>query len=367
MVNPNSAILLLQDGTLFKGKSFGAIATATGEIAFNTSMTGYQEIITDPSYTGQILVLNNCYTGNYGIKSTDVESTSITINALICKNIVEKDSRHQADDTLQNYLASNNLPCIFDIDTRALVSHVRINGAMNCIVSTDGTAIADLQKILAATPSMEGLEISSTISTKEPYAVGDANALYKVAVYDYGVKQNILNCLVERNCYVKVFNAKTPLETVNQFNPDAYFISNGPGDPSTMQYAVDIVKEILVTNKPIFGICLGNQLLGLANGIGTYKMHSGHRGGNHPVINLQTTLSEISTQNHGFALNATDIENNDLVEVTHYNLNDNSIEGIKIKNKPAFSVQYHPEATPGPHDSRYLFDDFIKMIASSKE
>lgn len=365
MALQNTAILLLQDGTLFKGKAYGAIATATGEIAFNTSMTGYQEIFTDPSYTGQVLIMNNCYTGNYGVKNTDVESDSVKINALICKNIVEKDSRHQADDNLQNYLDSNNLPCIYDIDTRALVSHVRKKGAMNCIVSTDGTAIQDLQKLLAATPNMEGLEISSTISTKNSYTIGAENAKYKIAVYDYGVKKNILNCLVERDCYLKVFNAKTPLKIVNEFEPDAYFISNGPGDPSTMQYAVDIVKEILETRKPLFGICLGNQLLGLANGIGTYKMHSGHRGGNHPVMNLATKLSEISTQNHGFALNVADIEKNENVEITHYNLNDNSIEGIRITDKPAFSVQYHPEATPGPHDSRYLFDDFIKMIATN--
>jgi carbamoyl-phosphate synthase small subunit len=362
MNNLQEAILLLQDGTMFTGKSYGAKATATGEIAFNTSMTGYQEIFTDPSYTGQVLIMNNCYTGNYGVKNSDVESSSIKINALICKNIVEKDSRHIADDNLQNYLQLNNLPCIFDIDTRALVTHVRKQGAMNCVVSTDGKDIEELKTILAATPSMEGLEISSTISTKEAYTIGNENAKYKIAVYDYGVKNNILNCLVERDCFVKVFNAKTPLSIVNEFKPNAYFISNGPGDPSTMGYAVEIVKEILTTNKPLFGICLGNQLLGMACGISTYKMHSGHRGSNHPVMNNNTKLSEISTQNHGFALNAEDVANNDEIEITHYNLNDNSIEGIRLKNKPAFSVQYHPEATPGPHDSRYLFDDFIKLI-----
>jgi carbamoyl-phosphate synthase small subunit len=360
------AQLLLQDGTYFTGKAYGAIGTCTGEIAFNTSMTGYQEIITDPSYTGQILILNNCYTGNYGTLSTDVESKSVKINGLICKNITEKDSRFMADDTLQHYLETNNIVCIYDIDTRALVTHVRQQGAMNCIITSQQKSIADLKTELAKVPSMEGLELSSTVSTQEIYTVGDENAAIKIAVYDYGVKNNILQCLVERGAFVKVYPAKTSLEEVMQFSPDAFFISNGPGDPATMDYAVETVKQILETNKPLFGICLGNQLLGMACGVPTHKMHSGHRGGNHPVMNYANGVSEISTQNHGFTLDQDAVQNNNNLIVTHRNLNDGTIEGIRLKNKPAFSVQYHPEATPGPHDSRYLFDDFIALIKENQ-
>jgi carbamoyl-phosphate synthase small subunit len=357
-----TAQLLLQDGTYFTGKAFGAIGTCTGEIAFNTSMTGYQEIITDPSYTGQVLILNNCYTGNYGTLGTDVESNSVKISGLICKNITEKDSRFMADDTLQHYLEINNIVCIYDIDTRALVAHVRQQGAMNCIISSETKNIDALKIELAAVPSMEGLEISSRISTDAEYFVGDENASIKIAVYDYGVKNNILQCLVDRGAFLKVFPAKTELAEVLKFSPDAFFISNGPGDPATMDYAVQTVKQILDTNKPLFGICLGNQLLGMACGVPTHKMHSGHRGGNHPVMNFATGVSEISTQNHGFTLDQESVKNNENLIVTHQNLNDGTIEGIRLKDKPAFSVQYHPEATPGPHDSRYLFDDFIALI-----
>jgi carbamoyl-phosphate synthase small subunit len=362
-----TAILLLQDGTLLRGKAFGAIGTCTGEIAFNTSMTGYQEIITDPSYTGQVLILNNCYTGNYGTYAQDVESSSVKISGLICKNITEKDSRHMADSTLKEYLIANNIVCIYDIDTRALVTHVRKTGAMNCIISSEDKTVDELKDLLRKVPSMEGLELSSSISTKETYTVGDKNAAIKIAVYDYGVKNNILQCMAERGAFVKVFPAKTPFADVESFGADGYFISNGPGDPSTMQYAVDTVSQILATNKPLFGICLGNQLLGMAAGIPTYKMHNGHRGGNHPVMNYQNGVSEISTQNHGFALDPESVINNPNVIVTHRNLNDDTIEGIRLKDKPAFSVQYHPEATPGPHDSRYLFDDFIALIKQHQQ
>jgi carbamoyl-phosphate synthase small subunit len=360
------AFLLLQDGTLLQGKAYGYIGTATGEVAFNTSMTGYQEIITDPSYTGQILILNNCYTGNYGTKASDVESSSVKINGLICKNISNKDSRPLADSTLNQYLIDNKIVCIYDIDTRALVSHIRNKGAMNCIISSSELDVQVLHQQLKAVPSMEGLELSSTITTTEAYTVGDEHSAYKIAVMDYGVKNNIIQCLVQRGAFVKVFPARTSLAEVNTFAPDAYFISNGPGDPSTMTYAIDTVKQMVDTGKPLFGICLGNQLLGLAMGIGTYKMKNGHRGGNHPVFNNSTQQSEISTQNHGFALHKQQVHDNTAIEITHYNLNDDSIEGIKVKDKPAFSVQYHPEATPGPHDSRYLFDDFINLIKAHK-
>ncbi len=356
------AWLLLQDGTLFKGISFGAKGTTGGEICFNTGMTGYQEVFTDPSYTGQILIMNNAYVGNYGVKDVDVESDSIKISGLICKNISHRYSRMTANDSLENYLVKNNLIAIYDVDTRALVQHIRSKGAMNCIISTELTDEKSLADALAKVPDMAGLELSSQISTKEAYTLGSPDAAIRIAVMDYGVKKYILESLLQRNAYIKVFPAKTGIEELKKFEPHGYFISNGPGDPASMDYAVSTVKDILATNKPFFGICLGHQLLARANDIPTFKMHHGHRGLNHPVKNLVTGKSEITTQNHGFGVDPEAIKKSKEVEVTHLNLNDGSIEGIRMKHKPAFSVQYHPEATPGPHDSRYLFDDFIKLI-----
>ncbi len=356
------AWLLLQDGTLFKGLSFGAKGTAGGEICFNTGMTGYQEVFTDPSYTGQVLIMNNAYVGNYGVKKDDVESSSVKIAGLICKNISQRYSRMVADDSLENYLINNNLVAIYDVDTRALVQHIRSKGAMNCIISTELTDEQSLAEALKKVPDMAGLELSSQVATKEAYTLGDPNAAIRIAVMDYGVKIKILQCMTDRGAYLKVFPAKTGIEELKKFDPHGYFISNGPGDPASMDYAVKTVKDILATNKPFFGICLGHQLLARANDIPTFKMHHGHRGLNHPVQNLVTGRSEITTQNHGFGVDPEAVKKADHLEVTHVNLNDGSIEGIRMKNKPAFSVQYHPEATPGPHDSRYLFDDFIEMI-----
>jgi len=357
-----NAILLLADGHIFHGKAFGKIGTATGEICFNTGMTGYQEVFTDPSYTGQVLIMNNVHTGNYGVNKKDIESSSVKIHALIGRNLEEKFSRYQADDSLNNYLQHNNIVAIDDVDTRALVAHIREKGAMNCIVSSEIFDEATLAQQLLACPNMDGLELASTVSTKETYTLGNADSTIRVAVIDFGVKQNILENLVVRGAYVKVHPAKTSFQELAAFNPTGYFISNGPGDPASMPYAVETIKQMLTTDKPIFGICLGHQLLALANGISTFKMHHGHRGLNHPVRNLITGLCEITTQNHGFGVDPDAVKNHEGVEVTHINLNDNSIEGIRIKNKKAFSVQYHPEATPGPHDSRYLFDDFIAMM-----
>ena len=360
------AWLLLADGSIFKGRSFGAKGTAGGEICFNTGMTGYQEVFTDPSYSGQVLIMNNAYVGNYGVKASDVESDSVKISALICKNISTRYSRMIADDSLESYLLKNNIIAIHDVDTRALVQHIREKGAMNCIISTELGDEAALRQALADVPDMAGLELSSQVSTKEAYTLGDPNSAIRIAVMDYGVKIKILQCMVERGAYLKVFPAKTATADLEAFRPDGYFISNGPGDPASMAYAVDTVKEILALNKPFFGICLGHQLLALANGIPTFKMHHGHRGLNHPVKNLITGKSEITTQNHGFGVDPEAIKNSDAVEITHLNLNDGSIEGIRVKGKPAFSVQYHPEATPGPHDSRYLFDQFLQMVADAK-
>jgi carbamoyl-phosphate synthase small subunit len=356
------AILVLADGTVCQGKAFGAIGTTTGEICFNTGMTGYQEVFTDPSYYGQILIMNAVHIGNYGVMDADIESDSVKIRGLIGRNLEDQYSRKMAQGSLEDYLKANNIVSIEGVDTRALVSHIRTKGAMNCIISSETTDVEALKKKLAQVPDMNGLELASQVSTKQAYEMGDANSKVRIAVMDYGVKQHILHCMVERGAYVKVFPAKTKLDEVKKFRPDGYFISNGPGDPSAMDYAITTVKEIMKEDKPVFGICLGHQLLALANDIPTFKLHHGHRGLNHPVKNLATGKCEITTQNHGFGIDPDAAKKAAHIEITHINLNDQSVEGIKIKDKQAFSVQYHPESTPGPHDSRYLFDDFIKMI-----
>ena len=359
------AILLLADGTVHYGKAFGMIGTTTGEICFNTGMTGYQEVFTDPSYYGQIIIMNSVHIGNYGVKDDEVESESVKIRGLICRNLEEQFSRKLANASIETYLVMNNIVCIEGIDTRALVTHVRENGAMNCIISSEILDVEKLKKELAKVPDMDGLELASQVSTKEQYTLGDEKSPIRIAVMDFGTKQHIIKCMVERGAYVNVFPAKTTIAELKKFNPSGYFISNGPGDPASMDYAIETVKDILKENKPVFGICLGHQLLALASGVGTFKLHHGHRGLNHPVKNLLTGLCEVTTQNHGFGVNPDTLKNAPLVEVTHRNLNDDSIEGIRIKDKPAFSVQYHPESTPGPHDSRYLFDQFIDMIKKS--
>jgi carbamoyl-phosphate synthase small subunit len=356
------AILLLEDGTVFHGHSFGKTGTTTGEICFNTGMTGYQEVFTDPSYYGQVLIMNNVHIGNYGVKDVDVESDSVKVKGVIGRNLEEQFSRFAADESLQQYFEQQNVIAIDDVDTRVLVAHVRTQGAMNCIISSDITDIEKLKAELAKVPSMAGLELASVVSTKESYFAGNPESKIRISVLDFGIKKNILNCLVERGAYVKVHNAKTSFEELEKFEPNGYFLSNGPGDPEPLHFAVKTVKQILAANKPLFGICLGHQLLALANDIPTFKMHHGHRGLNHPVKNIISGKSEITTQNHGFGVQPDAVRASANVEITHLNLNDNSIEGIRIKNKPAFSVQYHPEATPGPHDSRYLFDEFIALI-----
>ena len=357
-----SAFLLLQDGTFLQGKAFGKIGTATGEICFNTGMTGYQEVFTDPSYYGQVLIMNNVHIGNYGINNFDQESNSVKIRGLIGRNLEDKFSRYKATGSLNDYLQKNNIVAIEGIDTRSLVAHIRTAGAMNCIISSEITDKKSLEDALDKVPNMDGLELASVVSTQNIYEVGDANAPLKVAVVDYGVKQHILTSLANRGTYIKVFPAKISVEELKAFNPDGYFISNGPGDPAAMPYAINTVKELLKEDKPLFGICLGHQLLALANDIPTFKMHHGHRGLNHPVKNHIKNQCEITTQNHGFGVNPEAIKDSREIEVTHLNLNDDSIEGIRMKNKPAFSVQYHPESTPGPHDSRYLFDEFVQMM-----
>ncbi|HEX2683998.1 MAG TPA: glutamine-hydrolyzing carbamoyl-phosphate synthase small subunit, partial [Ferruginibacter sp.] len=313
------AILILEDGTIFNGTAFGKTGTATGEICFNTGMTGYQEVFTDPSYYGQVLIMNNVHIGNYGVKAADVESDSVKVKAVIGRNLEDRYSRFMADTSLQDYFEAQGVVAIDGIDTRALVAHIRTQGAMNCIISSETTNVDQLTKTLQEVPSMDGLELASAVSTREPYFAGDEKSTVRIAVLDFGIKKNILNCLVERGAYVKVHNAKTSFAELEQFKPHGYFISNGPGDPAPMGYAIKTVKDILAADKPLFGICLGHQLLALANDIPTFKMHHGHRGLNHPVKNLISGRSEITTQNHGFGVDPKAVKENTNIEITHVN------------------------------------------------
>lgn len=357
---------MLQDGTLFKGNAIGKIGTTTGEIAFNTGMTGYQEVFTDPSYFGQILIMTSDHIGNYGVNDADVESNSIKISGLVVKKFSHVFSRKLNSSSLDEYLTQNHLVGISDIDTRQLVRHIRDAGAMNAVISSEYSDIQKLKSLVAECPDMSGLELASKVSTEKYYTVGNADSTLRVALLDFGSKNNIANCLAERGCLVGIFPAKTTAAEISEWNPDGIMLSNGPGDPSAMDYAISTVKQLVDSGFPTFGICLGHQLLSLASGLKTYKMHHGHRGLNHPVHNLISGRSEITSQNHGFA-----VEYNDAlsatVKLTHVNLNDNTVEGIARIDKPAFSVQHHPEASPGPHDSKYLFDQFVELMEKNRK
>jgi len=359
------ALILLADGTIFHGKAVGKEGSAFGEVCFNTGMTGYQEIFTDPSYYGQLMVTTNAHIGNYGVNKEEMESDSVKIAGLICKNFSYEFSRHDSDGSLEDFLNENNLLAISDVDTRALVAYIRDNGAMNAVISTEVDNISALKKQLAETPNMNGLELASKVSTKAPYFVGDKNASVKIAALDIGIKKNILRNFVKRGAYVKVFPYNSKFEDLEAFKPDGYFLSNGPGDPEPLIEAQEVAKEIIKRDLPLFGICLGHQVIALANGISTYKMHNGHRGINHPVKNLITGKGEITSQNHGFAINKQETQAHSDVEITHVHLNDDTVAGIKMKSKNVFSVQYHPEASPGPNDSSYLFDQFINNIKNN--
>ncbi|MAZ26418.1 MAG: carbamoyl phosphate synthase small subunit [Cytophagaceae bacterium] len=361
------AVVLLADGTIFYGKSVGnKEGTAFGEVCFNTGMTGYQEIFTDPSYFGQIMVTTNAHIGNYGGNNDETESDTVKISGLVCRNFSYNYSRIRVDESLKDFLDGNNLFAISDVDTRALVAYIRDHGAQNAVISTDVDNLEGLKQKLAEVPDMNGLELASKVSTKEPYYFGDENATLKVAALDLGVKKNILRNLAKRGVYIKVFPYNTSFEEMQAWGPDGYFLSNGPGDPQPLKGAIEVAKKAMEANVPLFGICLGHQVIALANGINTFKMHHGHRGINHPVKNYGTGKGEITSQNHGFAVDYDEASNNPNVEVTHSHLNDNTVMGLKVKGKNCFSVQYHPEAGPGPNDATYLFDEFITMMKSGQ-
>lgn len=366
MEEKKPAILLLEDGTFYSGIAVGKIGTTTGEIAFNTGMTGYQEVFTDPSYYGQIVIMTTPHIGNYGVKNTDDESEGIMISGLVTKKYSDIYSRTSADGSLDEMMVDGECVGISDIDTRSLVRHIRNKGAMNAIISSDILDLEVLKSKLKEVPSMEGLELSSKVSTKEVFDSKPENPILKVALLDLGVKRNIVKCLVDRGCHVRVFPMTATLDEMKAFQPDGYLISNGPGDPSALTSQRNIVSQIVDENLTMIGICLGHQLLGLSQGLKTEKMFNGHRGINHPIKNLKTGKGEITSQNHGFVISKDGIESNTKVNVTHLHLNDATVAGIEVVGKSIFSVQYHPEASAGPHDSRYLFDQFIDNMNLAK-
>jgi len=366
MFDKKPAVLVLEDGTVFEGYSCGKVGTTSGEIAFNTGMTGYQEVFTDPSYYGQILIMTTAHIGNYGVHTEEVESEGIKIAGLVTKKFSDMYSRASGSSSLGEYMGNQGTVGISDIDTRALVRHIRSKGAMNAIISSEILDVNQLKDKLKEVPSMDGLELSSFVATKTQYDAGSEIANYKVALIDFGVKKNIIRCLVERGCFVRVFPMDITAAEIEDFNPDGIMLSNGPGDPSVMNEQIDLVKDLVKLDRPIFGICLGHQIFALSQGLKTEKMHNGHRGLNHPIKNLKTGKCEITSQNHGFVVTHDSLENNQDIVLTHIHLNDNTVAGMELKNKPVFTVQYHPEASAGPHDSRYLFDNFIINMKNFK-
>jgi carbamoyl-phosphate synthase small subunit len=363
----DKAIIALSDGTVEHGFAIGKKGTTGGELCFNTSMTGYQEIFTDPSYYGQLMMMTYPHIGNYGTMSRDDEARRVMIAGLITRAFSWEHSNPQADSSLQEYLERQGVVGISGVDTRKLVRHIRTQGVMNAVISSEIQDEEQLIEMARQWDPMEGLELASKVTRTEAQTV-HSDGSFKVAVFDYGIKQNIINNLQSRGCTLRIFPAKGDFKKeLESWDPDGYFFSNGPGDPNaTGTYALEAVHFAKESGKPLFGICLGHQLMALSEGIPVKKMFVGHRGANHPVKNLSTGLVEITTQNHGFAVDE-DALDESKVEVTHINLNDKTIEGLRFKNFPGMSVQYHPEASPGPHDSAYLFDQFLDMIKDLKE
>ena len=359
-------VLLLEDGRVFSGQSFGYIGQTIGEVCFNTGMSGYQEILTDPSYCKQIVTMTSPHIGNYGINPEDIESENIQVAGFAIKEETLIPSNWRSVQSIGNYLKKEKIVGIKSIDTRALTRHIRNQGSMNGIISSTSVDVDSLKRKLSKSPSMNGLDLAKVVTTKNKFRwTKNSNKMnYTVAAIDYGIKHNILRLLEEHSCDVTIFPAETAAKEIIDFNPDGIFLSNGPGDPSAVTYGVSMVKNLL-GKKPIFGICLGHQILALALGAKTFKLKFGHRGINHPVKNLQTGDVEITSQNHGFAVDLESLPSN--VIPTHINLNDNTSAGLRCNDIHAFSVQYHPESSPGPHDSRYLFNNFINMMKDAKK
>jgi len=370
----NQAILALEDGTVFEGKSFGARKDRVGEVVFNTAITGYQEIFTDPSYSGQIVVLTNPQIGNYGANEYDEEAARPHIEGLVVREFSPIASNWRSEENAERFLSDQGIPVASEIDTRALVRHLRTRGVMRGVLSVEGSDPKELVERARQSPSMTGLDLATRVSTMEIYQwdkpvqpcspsepqTAAAEPFCHVVAYDFGIKRNILRRLVNVGARVTVVPAGTTAEDVLSLNPDGVFLSNGPGDPEPLQFQAEQVRK-LIGKKPIFGICLGQQVLGLALGGKTYKLKFGHRGANHPVLNKITNKVEITSHNHGFAVDPDSLNAND-VELTHINLNDQTLEGFRHRSEPVFCVQYHPEAAPGPHDSHYLFGDFMNLI-----
>jgi len=376
---PNLAILALEDGTVFQGRAYGAQIVRTGEVVFNTSLTGYQEVFTDPSYTGQIVVLTNPQVGNYGTNEGDNEAASPYIEGLVVREWAEVPSNWRSGETADRFLERHSVPVISEMDTRALVRKLRIGGVLRGALSTAGHTAEELVEIARKSPSMAGLELATRVSTKERYEwdrpvercspselLKNAEpGTFHVVAYDFGIKRNILRCLSSIGARVTVVPAATSAEDVLALKPDGVFLSNGPGDPEPLEHQAEQVRK-MIGRTPIFGICLGHQIIGLALGGKTFKLKFGHRGINHPVLNTRTNKVEITVQNHGFCVDPDSINVNE-VDLSHINLNDQTLEGLRHRSQPLFCVQYHPEAAPGPHDSQYLFDDFAALMKEFKK
>lgn len=363
------AKLALEDGTVVTGRAVGHVGETAGELCFNTSMAGYQEIMTDPSYVGQIMMMTYPHIGNYGASEADLEADRPMVAGLVTRAFVDHYSNENADEGFEDWMKRHGLVGISGVDTRQLVRHIREGGVQNAVISALDLDDASLVAKAKAHPSMAGLELASRVTTPEPYDFTEggnaASGGPRIAVYDYGVKRNILRSFARRGCTVRVFPADTPFDAVRAWNPDGLFFSNGPGDPRAMPGAVETVKEAATGDVPVFGICLGHQLMALASGMEVYKMKVGHRGANQPVKNVDRAHVEISTQNHGFAVKEDSIAEG-VARVTHLNLNDGTVEGLRFAAFPGLSVQYHPESSPGPHDSAYLFDDFLDLVRATR-